>query len=85
MASSIAIHNTQTIGAIEGYSRSHLSYPKTPSSLAPFQNGAENTEFNTSLFMEEVKKYPAIYNKFFKEYKNKFLESNRKEIRFGRF
>ena len=28
---------------------------------------AENTELNTSLFMEEVQKYPAIYNKFSKD------------------
>ena len=27
---------------------------------------------NTSLSMEEVKKYPAIYNKFCKDYKSKF-------------
>ena len=34
---------------------------------------AENTELNTSLFMEEVQKYPAIYNKFFKDYKYKLI------------
>ena len=28
---------------------------------------AENTELNTSFFMEEVQKYPAIYNKFSKD------------------
>lgn len=37
---------------------------------------AENTEFNTALFMEEVQKYPAIYNKFCKDYKNKFVRMN---------
>ena len=37
---------------------------------------AENTELNTSLFMEEVQKYPAIYNKFSKDYKNKFIRMN---------
>ena len=37
---------------------------------------AENTELNTSLFMEEVQKYPAIYNKFFKDYKYKFIRMN---------
>ena len=29
-----------------------------------FKMAAENTELNTSLFMEEVQKYPAIYSKF---------------------
>ena len=33
---------------------------------------AADTEFNRSPFMEEVQKYPAIYNKFCKDYKNKF-------------
>lgn len=37
---------------------------------------AENAELNTSLFMEEVQKYPAIYNKFSKDYKNKFIRMN---------
>ena len=37
---------------------------------------AENTELNTALFMEEVQKYPAIYNKFCKDYKNKFVRMN---------
>ena len=27
------------IGTVEGYPRSHHSYPKFPSSRAPFQNG----------------------------------------------
>ena len=34
---------------------------------------AENTELNTALFMEEVQKYPAIYNTFCKDYKNTFV------------
>ena len=29
-------------------------------------------EFHTSLFMEEVQKYPAIYKNICKDYKNKF-------------
>ena len=37
---------------------------------------AENTELNTSLFMEEVQKCPAIYNRFSKDYKNKFIRMN---------
>ena len=37
---------------------------------------AENTYLNTSLFMEEVQKYPAIYNNFFKDYKDKFIWMN---------
>jgi len=36
---------------------------------------AENTELNTSLFMQEVQKYPAIYNKFSKDFK-KFIRMN---------
>ena len=31
---------------------------------------------DTSLFMEEVQKYPAIYNTFCKDYKNKFTRMN---------
>ena len=41
-----------------------------------FKMAAENTELNTSLFMEEVQKYPAIYNKFSTDYKNKFIRMN---------
>ena len=37
---------------------------------------AENTKLNTSLFIEEVQKYPAIYNKFSTDYKNKFIRMN---------
>ena len=37
---------------------------------------AENTELNTSLFVEEVEKYPVIYSKFSKDYKNKFIRMN---------
>ena len=37
---------------------------------------AENTELKTSLFMEEVQKYPAIYNNFFNYYKFKFIRMN---------
>ena len=37
---------------------------------------AADTEFNTSLFMEEVQKYPAVYNKFCKDYKNTFTRMN---------
>ena len=33
----------------------------------------ENSELNMLLFMEEVQKYPAIYNTFFQGYKNKFI------------
>ena len=50
-----------------------------PNFLAPFflfKMAAENTELNTSLFMEEVQKYPAIYNKFSTDYKNKFIRMN---------
>ena len=41
-----------------------------------FKMAAENTELNTSLFMEEEQKYPAIYNKFSTDYKNKFIRMN---------
>ena len=34
------------------------------------------TELNTSLVMEEVQKYPSIYNKSCKDYKNKFIRMN---------
>ena len=37
---------------------------------------AENTELNTSLFMEEVQKYPALYNKLSKDCKHKFIRVN---------
>ena len=37
---------------------------------------AVDTKFNKSLFMEEVQKYPAIYNKFCKDYKNKIIIMN---------
>ena len=40
--------------------------------LCDFKMAAENTES----FMEEVQKYPAIYNKFCKDYKNKFTRMN---------
>ena len=41
-----------------------------------FKMAEENTELNKSLFMEEVHKYPANYNKFSKDYKNKFIRRN---------
>ena len=41
-----------------------------------FKMAAENTKLNTSLFIEEVQKYPAIYNKFSTDYKNKFIRMN---------
>ena len=31
---------------------------------------------NDSLFMEEVQKYESLYNKFSKDYKNKYLKVN---------
>ena len=37
---------------------------------------AADAEFNKSLFMEEVQKYPAIYNKFCKDYRNKIIIMN---------
>ena len=37
---------------------------------------ASTTELSSSLFMEEVQKYLSIYNKFCKEYKNKFTKMN---------
>jgi len=33
-------------------------------------------EFNSPLFMEEVQKFPAIYKKFCKDYKKKFIRMN---------
>ena len=58
---------TETIRKIECYPRSHHSYSNMV---------AENTELNTSLVVEEVQKYPVIYNKFSKEFKTKFIRMN---------
>ena len=44
--------------------------------LRQSQMAAENTKLNTLLFIEEVQKYPAIYNKFSTDYKNKFIRMN---------
>ena len=52
---------------MECYPRGHQSY---------FNMVAENTELNTSLVVEEVQKYPVIYNKFSKDYKTKFIRMN---------
>ena len=41
-----------------------------------FKMAAENTKLNTSLFIEEVQKYAAIYHKFSTDYKNKFIRMN---------
>ena len=35
-----------------------------------------NVEYLTSLFMEEVQMYACLYNKFNKQYKNKFVGLN---------
>ena len=37
---------------------------------------ATTVEFNQALFMEEVQKYECIYNKFSKDYKNKYIRLN---------
>ena len=37
---------------------------------------ATNNEFNSSLFMEEVQIYECLYNKFCRDYKNKFIRLN---------
>ena len=34
---------------------------------------AKTVEYNQALFMEEVQKYECIYNKFLKDYKNKYI------------
>ena len=67
---------TETIGMIEGHPRSHHSYLKFPSSHAPFQNGSRKHEVKYVTLIEEVQKYPAIYNKFSTDYKNKFIRMN---------
>ncbi len=36
----------------------------------------DNMEFSTALFMEEVQMYECLYNKFNKQYKNKFVRLN---------
>ena len=69
--------HSQTIGTIEGYPRNHHSYPMIHILLLMCSKmAASTTELNTSLFMEEVQKYPSIYNKFCKDYKNKFIRMN---------
>ena len=40
------------------------------------ENTELNTELNTSLVVEEVQKYPVIYNKFSKDCKTKFIRMN---------
>ena len=37
---------------------------------------SDNVEFSTALFMEEVQTYECLYNKFNKQYKNKFVRLN---------
>ena len=37
---------------------------------------SDNVEFSTPLFMEEVQMYECLYNKFNKQYKNKFIRLN---------
>ena len=39
-------------------------FPQLLAHALHFKMVAQNTELNTSLFMEEEQKYPAIYNKF---------------------
>ena len=41
-----------------------------------FQYGGRKHRVNTSLVVEEVQKYPVIYNKFAKDYKTKFIRMN---------
>ena len=37
---------------------------------------SDNVEFSTPLFMEEVQMYECLYNKFNKQYRNKFVRLN---------
>lgn len=37
---------------------------------------ASSEDFNTALFMEEVQRYECLYNKYSKDYKNKFVRLN---------
>ena len=45
---------------------------RLPWSSRIFTKMAATSELNSSLFMEEVQKYECLYNKFSKDYKNKF-------------
>ena len=65
---------TEMIMAIEGYPRNN-SYPITPSSCAPFQNGSRKHGVQ-HITLEEVQKYPAVFNKFCKDYNSKFTRMN---------
>ena len=49
---------------------------RLPWSSRIFIKMAATSELNSSLFMEEVQKYECLYNKFSKEYKNKFTRLN---------
>ena len=60
---------TETIGTIEGYPRNHHSYPTTPSSDAPFQNGGRKHE------VEQVTLCGTTFF-LFKDYNNKFIRMN---------
>ena len=63
-----------------GWNRSKRSHgasisPKTQHGLTT-NMAAITVEFNQALFMEEVQKYECIYNKFSKDYKNKYIRLN---------
>ena len=47
---------------------------RLPWSSRIFTKMAATSELNSSLFMEEVQKYECLYNKFSKDYKNKFTQ-----------
>ena len=49
---------------------------RLPCSSRIFTKMAATSELNSSLFMEEVQKYECLYNKFSKDYKNKFTRLN---------
>ena len=49
---------------------------RLPWSSRIFTKMAATSELNSSLFMEEVQKYECLYNKFSKDYKNKFTRLN---------
>ena len=69
--------------------RSKLSHgasilPRTQHGLTT-KKAAKTVEYNQALFMEEVQKYECIYNKFSKDYRNKYIRYGTLKIFFSFF
>ena len=54
----------------------HQYHPELNTASKPTCMAAITAKCNQALFMEEVQKYECIYNKFSKDYKNKYIRLN---------